>query len=240
MKMWKKLMVFAVSILLISAILAAQYVSVTTSVILSVDTQEAGLQIGAGDPSVDGSNEQQYLLEYDGTDFTVNLGTWGQQNEFTSTAAFFIANAMPGAIRIVGVEVSGGQSAQVPGNVNITLHGSEHGATLDPADNGTTWIAAEFVSTTEFIELIGEEDAYEDEDQMKVTGADPAYATLVEYETGNAATAHWVLPPGETFTFEPGAAGTNSAVWVRISVEPNADIEADDLVLRFLTEDVDP
>jgi len=137
MKLWKNLMVVAVALLLISAIMAAQYIAVETDAVLSVDTQHAGLQIAASDPSLS-AEDHQWLLEYsEENSFQLDLGTWGEQNKFVSSQAFLIANAGEAPFKISGVTVTTTDSpdTQLLGNnINIWLLYEETG---DPATDGT-------------------------------------------------------------------------------------------------------
>ena len=238
MKMWKKLMVFAVSILLISAILAAQYVSVQVdSIVIDIDTQFAGLQIGAGDSSISSSGlgdlDHDYTLEYvEGTGFQLNFGIWGEHNAFTSTAAFFIANAVPEDVYITGFEAfnsTGDPVSLITYGITMYLHNDEHAAEL-----GSDYINVNDMSTVNYVHLVGVTDAYGDAGNLTITGA-VTNATWQESSAGGDSL--WWLDSAEELAAGLGEAGTGSAVWVRISISPATPMtDFGELVIRFNTQ----
>ena len=235
MKMWKKLMVFAVSILLISAILAAQYVSVQTGAVLSINTQHADLQLFAGDPSVAGESlgglNHNYTLEYvAGDGFRLNLGTWGEQNEFISTAAFGVANAGGANIRIVGVRIEGDHAGALADSISMYAHGNEHGVELagthvDLLDGAWGYIQ---------LNATAPGGAY-DGGNLLIDGAANA-----EWVTSDEDGDHslWYLDPAETLTFvgadEDEECG--NAFWVRIEVDPSTAADIEDATIYFDVE----
>ena len=241
MKMWKKLMVFAVSILLISAILAAQYVSVSTNAYLQIDTQHAELQLFAGDPSIAGTSiggiNHDYLLEYDGTaGFMVNLGTWGAQNQFISTAAFGVANAGGATIRITNIRIvdaDGDNHTEFLAATTIIIHGDYHAL----EDNGETFVDVSAWEGGDYIELLANDTAgaYYDSVLNITNEEDDITASWVE--SGSDGDDLWYLDPEADIPF-PGKnePGTSNAFWVRIEVDPSGVVdgtEMDDVYIFF-------
>ncbi len=236
MKLWKKLMVFGVALLLISAIMAAQYISVSTDATLTVDTQTADLQIAASDPSLS-EEGQQYLLEYDGTGFELDLGTWGEQNQFTSSQAFLLVNAGESEIEFTGVEIGGARDAStdIGGSIDIYLSweedrdGTTNSVHIWDSDSGET-------ETAYYLNYIegGIYDTGEGEMTIWHTGDASEAGNLgtAEYLDYGDGSDHWVYDDttttgemGESDPFDAGdTAGPNTnAVWVHIDVNPDAE-----------------
>lgn len=245
MKKWKWLMVTGVAVILVSGMLAAQFVNVTVDEThLEVDTQEAGLQIGASDGAVADEAEimeedviPNYLLEYEEGEngdegFAVNLGTWGAQNEFISTAAFFVANTNPEDTYISNVELDG--AIEGKDYIDIYLHGDQHGRDLD----GDYSIHAEEVDDDNYVHLA----AGEGYDDTTLPFTDGSEATLEYYGegeyTGEGYNKHWHVEQKD-WDVGIGDTGDSNAVWVRIEVDAPSE-EISDSAIVFETEDADP
>jgi len=227
MKMWKKLMVFAVALLLISAIMAAQFVSVSVDEVrLDVDTQHADLQLIAGDECVveDGENMLKYVEE---EGFQLELGTWGEQNEFMASAAFGIVNAGAVAYEITNVYVEDEHEGGFDDAVDMYFHWDTHerldGQELDEislthGDNGVDPAVT-----------LGAGEGYDGDTSLNITGdnQDPA--------TWDAEENVWVADSGQEFD-----EGEN-AVWIYVHVDPDVEETWDDgdLSLRFDVEEVE-
>jgi len=250
MKLWKNLMVVAVALLLVSAILAAQYVSVQVdSTVVGIDTHEAGLQIGASDPSVNstglGDEDHNYILEYhsdvEGSEmFQINLGTWGAQNEFTTTAAFFIANANPEDVYITGATIEGAEDLGDYG-LSMYLHNNSHEQDLTGEYVDITELA-----TDNYVHLVGVEDAYTDADtvgsgelQIQIDddeGPVTTNADLVESYDDDTDGIWHLDETTDIDGFVVDGTSDASACWVRVEVSPETGLEQGDLTITFQTQ----
>jgi len=221
-------MVFGVALLLISAIMAAQYISVTTDATLTVETQDAAAQIAAHDPSVDGNSAHNYLLEYDGTGFTVNLGTWGEQNTFKSSMAFLLVNAGDSDVQVTGAQVTG-----LNQEINVWLQDGQ--MTRDNTTGTSQQIWAKSNADTAQI--------LDPENEVLLVSTDTPYTggyLRIQEDTNVIGTANWT-DSGDgnnlwryteiDWTHEPhdgnpdgilnGFGTTSNAAWVYIEVDPD-------------------
>jgi len=227
MKMWKKLMVPVLVIVLTSALMGAQYMSIETEATLEIDTEEAALQIAAGDSAVDPDSESDYLLEYE-DGFNVNLGTWGEQNEFKSTAAFMLVNAGGSDIAITGLEIE----ENIGNHIDMWFHGSEH--TRDtPDEDYRAWNSNNDGWESEDVELSAIDEPYGgDDDALQVQTAEDTYEEASSESLGDE--DHWVFDNDlEIETFD---ASSNGA-WVYIEVDP--DVYEDEDITGTLTFEVE-
>lgn len=143
MKIWKKLMVIGVAIVLVSAIFATQYMSIQSNATLTIDTQSADLQIAAKDPAI-GNQSAHALLTDTGSGYEMDLGTWGTQNNITSTEAMLLVNAGASEIKITGCTLD----SDIADDINVYLH--DGAMTPDTFESGTykkAWSAASQSST---------------------------------------------------------------------------------------------
>ncbi len=248
MKIWKKLMVFATALLLISAILAAQFVSVQTSGTLGIDIQYAGLQIAASDPAIAGNSTHNYTLERDGSAFTLNLGTWGSQNTFRSSHAFLIVNAGASTIKITNCTVTG----DIAQDIRVYLHDGYQGMTPSANETSVLYWDRDYVNvgSGDVVYLISVATPYPT-DYLNVT-EDTGRAGSAEWKTSTTGgDSLWVYnsttwgnaalegtPTGNLDGFSKGSAGTTNAVWVYIEVDPqSSDGSWVTGTLQFFVED---
>ena len=248
MKMWKKLMVPVLVIVLTSALMGAQYIAVETDATLTVDTETADLQIAASDPSLS-EDGQQYLLEYDGEGFELDLGTWGEQNAFISSQAFLLVNAGESEIEITGVEIGGTtdvESGSVGANVDIYLswqedQDSETGAVQVWDNEGGDQESSYHLNYyPEDIYGEGEMTIWHSGDHDNE--ADTGTAEYLSYDDGENI-EHWVYNDddatdyfGDDFADGSGETPNANAVWVHIEVVPDEDIEDVQETIRFNVE----
>jgi len=248
MKMWKKLMVPVLVIVLTSALMGAQYIAVETDATLQIDTEEADLQIVASDPSLS-DDGQEYLLEYDGEGFELDLGTWGEQNTFTSSQAFLLVNAGNAEIQITDLEID---DTDVGNNVDIYLSWEED---EDGSTNGQiAWenTAGDQLGDTSGYHLNYLDDTYLGDGDMEIWHTDEdsestGIAELKDYEVnGDGTHEHWVYDDttiegdlGHMDAFDSGFEETPNAnaVWVHIEVVTETDL--DDPATGTLTFNVD-
>ncbi|MFO8109539.1 MAG: hypothetical protein R6U17_03315 [Thermoplasmata archaeon] len=219
MKMWKKLMAFATALLLISAIMAAQYVSVSTDATLSVDTQYAGLQIAAHDPATAPGTAHNYTLERTASGFQVNLGTWGEQNTFISTRAFMIVNAGANNIQIVNVSVSS-TGDDIGPYLNIYLVDGDQNTSSDGGDRLSVWNGADvdFSGSPYYLGYVA--DPYQGE-YLNITLDTDEYGNATWEESSDGGERLWYTNPGNDGIVAWGGADVpnSNAVWVYIEVD---------------------
>ena len=222
MKMWKKLMVPVLVIVLTSALMGAQYVSVQTDATVSVETDFAAAQIMGADGAVDGDSDFDTMLERDEDGFQVNFGTWGEQNTFESTATFGIVNAGGDAIRITGANVDGDGNGDISDHITIWLHGAEHERDLTEDNAEEYWPE----SPEEDVVLTSIEDPYNANEmtiQYDVDGDTPQTetATLEGYDINDDTYNVWEYDTDQTmdFDFSTETEGNANAVWVRVEVD---------------------
>ena len=236
MKTWQKLTVVGVALILVSTIYAAQYMSVSTDASLEIDTETADLQIAASDPSLS-EEGQQYLLEYDGTGFELDLGTWGEQNQFTSSQAFLLVNAGESEIEFTGVEIGGDRDAEtsIGGSIDIYLSWEED---RDGTTNSVHIWSSDSGETEDAYYLNYYPDDIYDTEAGEMTiwhsgepteEANLGTAEYLDYSEGHS---HWVYDDttttGEMDESDPFDAGdteepNTNAVWVHIDVNPDAE-----------------
>ncbi len=243
MKVWKKILVCAVAIMMITVIQTSIYVSVSTNAIVSIDTQHSYLQLFAGDVSVSGESigghDHEYLLEYTMEDgFRLNLGTWGGHNEFVSSAAFGVANAGGSDLLINGVRVEGDHADEFIDSVKVWFHGAEHDSVLN-TENSIPVIDSSIVYSDHLRLTSVDQGAYQD-GFLLIDGAESNANWMPSYEGGDDYL--WHLPNDEEISFDRSNAGVNndaSAVWLRFETDPTAvpdGTEITDFTIHFDVE----
>ncbi len=129
MENWKKALVVVAFLATIGGLVATQYVRVNTKVAFAIDTKHALYQLAARDPAVTNSvgsfsGDSSYILDNESGAYYIVLGTWGMHTEFTTTAAFLIANAATEMIKIKEVHIykSDGTEVTTALPIDIYLH----------------------------------------------------------------------------------------------------------------------
>jgi len=251
MKTWQKLTVVGVALILVSTIYAAQYIGIQTEAELTVDTTSASAQIAAHDPSV-ADNDADYLLEYDGTNFNLNLGTWGDQNTFKSSNASLLVNAGGNDLVVTGVNVGG-----IPTDaLDIYLHDGMLGR--DPGTPGdaesvhifdsTDASSEQMLDSADYVTLVApEEGPYNgDTTEMAVQEDSGTIGAATPQPLGADGTSndHWVYEDdftGTDFnTGDPngildGFDSDSNAAWVYIDITNAQDFSGE--TIEFYIED---
>ncbi len=237
MKIWKKLMVVGVAVVLVSTAVATQYINVNSDATLEVETKTSNLQLCAHDPSVTGTHNYT-LANTSSNGYSIDLGTWGEHNEFTSTGAFLIVNAGSQPLNITDVRITGDTSSFFTA-ANVYLHGGEHARALSDGGDGSN-DGVEYVQVSEgtdetdiYLEDYGG-DAYSSGsvDQLSIkneTGTPTDFDASWEKSDPSTSRYIWYLSEnpnlgfaaGDT-SFDGGAGNPTNAVWVRIDVDPSA------------------